>query len=323
MSAMDVGRDDESQAATLSTDADTSLVVDGHAAATSLIQLHPMVILNISEHYTRIRMNQEDPRQTPPVLGAIYGTQSDRKLELCTSVAWATQDDGSLDTMLQLQLDEAVKRNFDNYELLGWYSIGTAPTEAHVTMHKKVCELTDSPLLLLLDPKQDVAGEALPVALYETFMEVRQDEQQLKFLKATFTIVTDEAERIGVDHIAKSGMHAQANQSQVEMQLTGQYNAIKMLSQRIAVIRNFLCAVKAGEVAAPRHVLRDLASLCSQLPVGAQDTLQSTLMKEMVDTTLAASLTEVTKALNTVTEMAQHASACKPRTKAVTHQRLF
>ncbi len=52
------------------------------AAPSVLVALHPLVIMNISEHWTRVRAQQEKSRQ---VYGALLGRQKGRNIELCTS----------------------------------------------------------------------------------------------------------------------------------------------------------------------------------------------------------------------------------------------
>ena len=47
-----------------------------------IVALHPLVIMNISEHWTRVRAQQGKATQ---VYGALLGRQKGRNIELCTS----------------------------------------------------------------------------------------------------------------------------------------------------------------------------------------------------------------------------------------------
>lgn len=44
------------------------------------------------------------------------------------------------------------------------------------------------------------------------------------------------------------------------------HNSIKMLNSRIAILKNYLEAVKSGQLNADPSVLRDVKSICQQLP---------------------------------------------------------
>ncbi|VDN23455.1 unnamed protein product [Gongylonema pulchrum] len=60
------------------------------------VSLHPLVIMNISEHVTRMRAQQNDPKQPIQVFGAILGVQSGRHVEMKNSfeVKWADEGKG-------------------------------------------------------------------------------------------------------------------------------------------------------------------------------------------------------------------------------------
>lgn len=59
------------------------------------ISLHPLVILNISEHWTRLTAQVGN---TIPTLGALIGKQKDRTLEIMNSfeLSYTVSDDASL-----------------------------------------------------------------------------------------------------------------------------------------------------------------------------------------------------------------------------------
>lgn len=72
----------------------------------------------------------------------------------------------------------------------------------------QIMELNESPVLLLLDTAGAAAAAAsaggdLPVALYETELHVVEGAPSFTFVRAAFAVATSEAERIGVDQVAK------------------------------------------------------------------------------------------------------------------------
>lgn len=43
------------------------------------------------------------------------------------------------------------KQVFSDLDFLGWYTTGSAPTEKHIKIHRQICQLNESPILLQLD----------------------------------------------------------------------------------------------------------------------------------------------------------------------------
>ena len=103
------------------------------------------------------------------------------------------------------------------------------------------------------------------------------------FAVVSYTLATEEAERIGVDHIARMSMSGLSENSAVSEQLASTYGAIKMLHSRIFLIVDYLKAVVSGtkildksvfyavrylgELPMNHEILRKISCLCSRLPV--------------------------------------------------------
>ena len=61
----------------------------------------------------------------------------------------------------------------------------------------------ESPVFLHLDPR-GLGGRDIPVTLYETITETVQGQPQTLFLPLDYTVESGEAERISVEHVAKT-----------------------------------------------------------------------------------------------------------------------
>ena len=59
-----------------------SVMAPQTASPSVIVALHPLVIMNISEHWTRVRAQLG---QSTKVYGALLGRQKGRNIELCTS----------------------------------------------------------------------------------------------------------------------------------------------------------------------------------------------------------------------------------------------
>ena len=246
--------------------------------------------------------------------GALLGRQKGRNVELCTSFEMKmcnenssssseTMDDGSTSgttTLIDLEFLNTnigqFKQVFADLDFLGWYTTGGAPTETDVALHKQVCTVNESPLLLKLDPFGKHTD--LPVSVYESIIDVASQPHSsadmqatsvvtMLFIELEFTLATEEAERIGVDHIAKHSSSHTLAKSAVADHLNAQYSAITLLNNRIRVIYEYVKAVRdngnnkrhlaGGEATSStaasssslvrnNDILREIQSLCQRLP---------------------------------------------------------
>jgi COP9 signalosome complex subunit 6 len=158
------------------------------------------------------------------------------------------------------------KQVFSDLDFLGWYTTGGVPDERDIILHKQVCTINESPVLLKLDPFGKQTD--LPVSVYESVIDIIKGEVTMLFIELEYTLATEEAERIGVDHIAKHSSSNTLVKSSVADHLSAQYAAISLLNNRIRVIYEYVKAVKDNNnVKKNNEILREIQSLCNRLPV--------------------------------------------------------
>lgn len=201
---------------------------------------------------------------------------------------------------------------FASLDLLGWYTTGSDVTTAHTEVHKQMLCMNDSPLFLLLDPLPRPSERDLPLKLFESAIEIVDDTQRLSFIPAGYTLASEEAERIGVDHVAKTTAAAGLASStavvasEAALHLGTQCGAIDMLRQRIVIVRDYLRAVDEGSLPRNHGVLRAVASLCSRLPI-ANTTIGTDATPPFLETAndamLVSYLALVTKGYNGLVEV--------------------
>jgi COP9 signalosome complex subunit 6 len=242
------------------------------SVASVIVSLHPLVIMNISEHWTRVRAQLG---KSTKVHGALLGRQKGRFIELCTS--FEMKMDQSIDDEQREDIDieflntsiSQFKQVFADLDFLGWYTTGGHPCEQDIILHKQICTtINESPVLLKLDPFGKHTD--LPVSVYESIIDIGTSNQAtMLFIELEFTLATEEAERIGVDHIAKhSSSQAYNVQSEVADHLNCQYSAICLLNNRIKVIYEYVKAVRENKsIQKNNEILREIQSLCNRLPV--------------------------------------------------------
>jgi COP9 signalosome complex subunit 6 len=279
-------------------------VVEKQGSSALELLLHPVVILNLSDHFTRAKVSSPNPN--PRVLGALLGIQSGRRLEIFNSfeIVFSFVDGHYvLDATYLRNKQEQMKKVFPKYEILGWYSTGADATLADLEIHQQIIPFNESPLYLLLDPTPKPGSRDLPVTIYETEVHMVNGAPQTLFSKASFKIETGEAERISVDHVAHiTGTGAQEG-SQFTAHLTGVHSAIKMLNMRVKLLMSYLQECQKNPSVADAALLRQIASLCNQLPAIDTSQFKDDFLREYNDGLLVSYLASITKSSNTVNEL--------------------
>ncbi|KAG2488340.1 hypothetical protein HYH03_013030 [Edaphochlamys debaryana] len=290
-------------------------------------KLHPLVLINISDHHTRTRANTPGATApgvpAPAVLGCLLGSQSGRTVDIRNSFevrynngsgsAAGSGLDLDVDITYLLKKQEQYKQVFKNLDVVGWYATGALATDAHMATHRKISEVVESPVFLLLDPAVDHTRKDLPVTLYETELHLAPDTgaPTNQFVRAPYAIETSDAERIGVDQVARilpSGRATGAEQ--LSAQLASMHSAIKMLCERLRVIHGALGKVSAGQagsgdgsVAYPHALLRQVSSLINGLPACDTEAFTREYLTEYNDTLLTLYLAAMTRGTHTANEV--------------------
>lgn len=97
-------------------------------------------------------------------------------------------------------------------DFLGWYTTGGAPTESDIHVHRQICEINESPVILKLNPF--TRNSDLPITMYESVIDLVNGEATMLFVELSYTLATEEAERIGVDHVARMSSGDSSESSQ-------------------------------------------------------------------------------------------------------------
>jgi COP9 signalosome complex subunit 6 len=151
-------------------------------------KLHPLVIVNISDHYTRVKTQLNPPasicasghgsnngeamfQQNPRVYGCVIGVQRGRTVEIFNSFELlydpSTQ---TLDRSFLEKKQELYKKVFPDFYILGWYSTGSDAEESDMHIHKALMDINESPVYVLLNPAINHTQKDLPVTIYESGM---------------------------------------------------------------------------------------------------------------------------------------------------------
>ncbi|GAA57504.1 COP9 signalosome complex subunit 6, partial [Clonorchis sinensis] len=281
------------------------------------VRLHPLVVLNISEHWTRNKVKENSPAVV--VYGALLGKQEGHYVEITNSFELLLDEEPHMAVNADFYgtRESQCKQVYPDLDIVGWYTTGGPITEHDELFNRQVDiafsnldsfiqmqELNESLIILKLDPLHS-CGEQLPVRIYESVVD---NDGRIHFRQVLYTLATDEAERIGVDYVARISMTSTGQTSSMTAEhLLGNYQATQMLYNRLSLIRAYVSAVAAGELPVNRARLREINALTKRLSLLSSATgvgdrpseIKEHLYRQANDVCLASLLASLTQGLHT------------------------
>ena len=118
---------------------------------------------------------------------------------------------------------------------------------------------------MLLNPHPSRAERDLPIDFYESIREMAGDQQKTLFIESSYTLASEEAERIGVDHVSgATNNNSKVNTDQTDLHTKAHlFPAIPAEHSRAS----FVCCTSIPSN--PRRTLcLFLRVLCSALAIG-------------------------------------------------------
>ncbi|KAF9415181.1 hypothetical protein HW555_007057, partial [Spodoptera exigua] len=277
-----------------------SVVVTTATSGSVTVSLHPLVIMNVSEHWTRLRAQEGSPQI---VIGALIGKQKGRNIEVMNSFELmfsVIEGDILIDRDYYNLKEEQFKQVFSDMDFLGWYTTGDAPTDKDIAIHRQICEINECPVMLMLNPAGR-NGDQLPVVLYESVIDVVNGRATMLLAPLTYTLAAEEAERIGVDHVARvSSGEAALNMAE---HLTAQRSAIKMLVSRVRAVLATVRAIRDGTLPPRPALLREARALSNRLPLLTSQQFRTHFYNQCNDVALMTYLGTITKGCNAINQL--------------------
>mmetsp|Transcript_45532 Transcript_45532/g.120283 ORF Transcript_45532/g.120283 Transcript_45532/m.120283 type:complete len:293 (-) Transcript_45532:32-910(-) len=256
------------------------------------VRLHPLVLINIGDHATRVKCE----RRPGALLGVLLGTLEGRRLSIHNSFEVVTQED-------QIQAEFFNTRTaqyneiFPKLEFVGWYTCGSEPSPGLQAVHRRFIELAkhESPLVLLLDTEAPATQEQLPVRVYDP-VSVVGESVAIKFEPIECQVDTLESERIAISHLAKTAKEATAGySSDFTSHTTSVAKSVLMLQKRVNELLAYVEGVKAGTKPKDHAVLRELLAVCHALNTKQPEALAAKFQADHDEAMLSVYLSALTK----------------------------
>jgi len=278
--------------------------------------LHPLVILSISDHHTRERLTVPVKGGRTRIIGVLLGTVTNGKIEVTNSFeASAVFDDAtgklvSVDPSFLRRRKESFEKVFPTAKVVGWYESGSDvdPNDAAI-ITPILSQYTETVMVMMLDNEAVFAEGTteIPIKFFET--EIKDDS--LSFKSSPYHIVTIEAERIGVDHIAKTSKSE--GTSELSVHVTGLQGAMKILLGRLENITEYLKRVKAGTEPYDPAIMRKIGLLRDLILTAQQPGFEKRFFVEYNDVMLLTYLSSLTQGLQDLNVMVDAHVVSRPQ----------
>eukprot|EP00013_Stygamoeba_regulata_P025702 CAMPEP_0177663440 /NCGR_PEP_ID=MMETSP0447-20121125/19913_1 /TAXON_ID=0 /ORGANISM="Stygamoeba regulata, Strain BSH-02190019" /LENGTH=332 /DNA_ID=CAMNT_0019169249 /DNA_START=52 /DNA_END=1050 /DNA_ORIENTATION=- len=296
-----------------------------HGGDTLDVFLHPLVMMNIADQFTRMRILSSSHDSLIRVYGALVGVKVGRRVEIANSYEVVETQVGGKTVLdidyLNTKRSEVAKvfpPNWDTF--IGWYTTGEEASEDDLEVYRQVAHINENPLFLVLNPNPPAGMRELPLSIYEVETHlISSDPSNANLLPThffapiTFRLETEDSERIAVEHVASSSMADEEGGSKATEHLEAMRSAIRMLHSRVSRLQQYLSAVEKGELPRDEGILRQVHSLCNQLPAIDTEDFRTNLLTEYNDTLLVTYLAAITKGTSQIDSLATKFSVTQDR----------
>lgn len=250
------------------------------------IEIHPLVITSICDHYTKVTLGGSILSINSPVIGLIFGTKEGKDISLCDATE-AVYSFSNGKVILNHKYIEKKKQLwtavYTNQQLIGWYCFDKEVTPFLIQLHQQMLSFADSLIFLLMNPDVQISASDLPLNVFEF------DSQHNIFVNQPFHLHSTTVEKIAIDQVLKCS--PTNGKSSVELQNEALLTSIQSLVSRIDIVILALEKMKSGVIPRNDELLRQISQITIQIPpnIYLSQNLQENFKHEL-ENTLALSL---------------------------------
>ena len=255
------------------------------------ISLHPLVLMNISDHFTR---SYAESSTKSRVFGILVGSITDRNIHIQNSFE-APSNENSGAHQLDLEFIERrmgmVLQIFPQYEFLGWYSTGIqSPSDMEI--QKSLINFSEHLHYLNFDNTIASPEEILPISIYETHVTVSENLTNHEFRKIEFSIETTDAERISVDFVSRTG-NTTGDFSQYTSSLHNFVSAMRLFKKRLELLHHLV--QNNPKIQKDRKIMRKINEISHRIPVNPAYSIEKEFNKEINEELLVILMSAISK----------------------------
>lgn len=245
------------------------------------------------DHHTRIVNGGSKLPSDSPTIGLLFGVQSNNNLTIkdASDVIYEVVNG---EVVLNFDSINRIKALiiavFPTYDLVGWYTIGTGVTQAHMKIHQNFIKgLNESLVLLMLNQSPSVNSKQLPISVFEAELRKTNDNSYAHiFVEIPLKLETGQVEKISIDQVTKAA-NISSESTSMEIQNKGMITSIITFQDKLEYVIKVLTSMKDGRIPHDYELVRKASKILNQLP--AISTWQSNKENEFIKS-FEADLTE-------------------------------
>ncbi|PAV91304.1 hypothetical protein WR25_21896 [Diploscapter pachys] len=231
------------------------------------VTVHPLVLLNVVDHFNRVSKTQNVKRVVGVLLGSM---KKDKTLDICNSFAVPFDEDEKDKNTWFLDIDylENMYGMFHKVaakeKIVGWYHTGPKLHKNDISINEHLKKFTPNPVLVIIEAEPQHNG--LPTEAYIEVQEVHDDgTPPIKtFEHVPSEIGAEEAEEVGVEHLLRDIKDQTAGT--LSQRITDQLMGLRGLSDQLGHIEEYLLEVADGKLPVNHQVIYHVQEVLNLLP---------------------------------------------------------
>ncbi|KAF9907219.1 proteasome regulatory particle subunit [Linnemannia zychae] len=245
----------------------------------SLVTVHPLVLLSVVDHYNRVAKNTKKR-----ALGVLLGQAHGNKVNVANSFAVPFEEDEKdpsvwfLDHNYVEAMNDMFRKVNAKERMVGWYHSGPKLRASDLEINELFKKYTPNPALVIIDVKP--TDLEIPTDAYFAVEEIRDDGTATTktFVHVPSEIEAEEAEEIGVEHLLRDIKDNVVGT--LSTRVGDQLRSLKGLQQRLEEIQEYLGKVVAGSLPINHQIIYNLQDIFNRLPnLEDPDTIKSFSVK--------------------------------------------
>ncbi|KAI3635068.1 hypothetical protein MIR68_006634 [Amoeboaphelidium protococcarum] len=242
------------------------MTVDLNLNLPESVEVHPLVLLSVVDHYNRVASNT-----SKRVVGVLLGQSRGGVVNVANSYALPFEEDEKdtsvwfLDHHYLQDMFELFRKINSTERVVGWYHSGPKLRASDLEINQVFKRYIQHPVLVIINVEpSDQPG--LPTNAYVAYEDIRDDgtATMRTFEHLPSQITSEESEEIGVEHLLRNVKDTATGDlaSRVEQKMT----SLGRLGEHLSQIQSYLGKVLSGQLPVNQPIMNNLQKILNLLP---------------------------------------------------------
>nr|CAG4649472.1 EOG090X08WI [Scapholeberis mucronata]SVE93718.1 EOG090X08WI [Scapholeberis mucronata] len=262
------------------------------------VVVHPLVLLSVVDHFTRMSKIGNQKRVVGVLLG---GLRSKGVLDVSNSFAVPFDEDKKdksvwfLDHDYLENMSTMFKKVNAKEKIVGWYHTGPKLHQNDIAINELIRQYCPNSILVIIDAEPRDMG--LPTEAYHAVEEVHDDGTPTSktFEHLASEIGAEEAEEVGVEHLLRDVKDTTVGT--LSQRITAQLLGLKGLLKQVRHIHEYLDQVVQGKLPVNHSIVYQLQDIFNLLPDVADQQFVKSVHTKTNDQMLVVYLASLTRSI--------------------------